>query len=668
LNQQQLQIARAALWHQTANPPPAAPLLTLDDASAWLDEIGLCLFLPRYTQLPAPAPSFVEACMGLVRAMPPADAIAQAAELAARLIQTDRAIPLNLLGTVSEQPDFLVTPEVLPWVAAVRGDRQWKTAPPGRTTPIVLRTWEALDREGEKTAIEISEILGRELTEAAVLRALIELWTTLRAVPAYAPGQPTRWSLLKNRYPAQLATGANTAQTTALSALLSIYLRAAVAASAEEAEVFLSPLTARSRIREVIHGMTAARQFRTMSVGTQTLLFLEGSLPESAAEPEPEKQPAPHQPIALAPPHTPSRKEPRPTKWELPAKESGPQRLQPRREFGKRPAANFGRRRDSGPKREWQPGARKPPLRFAPENADRRRPAQPPNAADRRRPYPARPYPERTRTERPERAGKPFAAKTSGPRPARTNAKPWQPRPDQKFPGGEFPKRAREARPTRPAVANRPPRENRPPDKQRWRNQESAPPQFGQNRPRRDQRPQSRFQSSDRSQRSDRPQRTDRPRPANARPDNRPPRENRPPQQNRPASTSPRADRGPRTGPPRPGNKFAPTPRFAGPRRAGPERSGPERSGPGKSFPGRSSPGRSGPGTSRPAKPRAAGPPRTGAPSRPFRPGKPFAGKPAASRGSRPPRPGKPFKKSFRKPGPTERNPRKNRSQEENPE
>ena len=167
-------------------------MLTFDDASAWLDEIGLCLLLPRHTQLPAPAPSFVEACMGVVRAMPPADAIAQATELASRLIQADLAVPLNLLGTVSEQPDFLVTPDVLPWVAAVRGDRQWKTAPPGRIAPIVLRTWEALDKEGDKTAIEISEILGRELTEAAVLRALIELWTTLRAVPAYTPGQPTR--------------------------------------------------------------------------------------------------------------------------------------------------------------------------------------------------------------------------------------------------------------------------------------------------------------------------------------------------------------------------------------------------------------------------------------------------------------------------------------------
>lgn len=286
MNLQQLQIARAALWRQNAEP-----LATYDDAAAWLDALGFCLFLPRHTQLPAPAPSFVEACLGTPAATPPAPAIAYAMELAMRLMEAGRALPLNLFGTFSEQPDFLVTPEVLPWVAAVRGDRQWQKAPAGRTAPIVLRTWEALEQHGSQTAVEIRERLGRELTEAAVLRALIELWTTLRALPSYAAGEPTRWRLLKDSHAAQLTTAANTAQPTALSALLSIYLRSAVAATAEEAEIFLSPLTARSRIREVTHGMMAARQLGSVSVGShipsigsQSMLFIEGSLPDAAPE------------------------------------------------------------------------------------------------------------------------------------------------------------------------------------------------------------------------------------------------------------------------------------------------------------------------------------------------------------------------------------------------
>ena len=301
MDQQQLQIARAALWHQTAKSDPSAPLRTFDAAAQWLDNIGFCLFLPRHTQLPAPAPSFVEACLGAPSVTPPPAAIAESAELLTRLVGERRIVPLNLLGSFSEQPDFLVTPEVLPWVAAVRGDRQWKTAPGGRTSPIVVRTFEALDREGELTAIQLRETLGRELTEAAVLRALMELWTGLRAMPIASGPEPTRWTLLKNRFPAQLATAANTSQTTALSALLSLYLQSAVAASAEEAEIVLSPLTARSRIREVLHGMMATRQLGSTTVATQNLLFVEGSLPETVPSPEPEA------PKLIPPPAPPFR-------------------------------------------------------------------------------------------------------------------------------------------------------------------------------------------------------------------------------------------------------------------------------------------------------------------------------------------------------------------------
>jgi 23S rRNA pseudouridine2605 synthase len=273
-----------------------------------------------------------------------------AAELATRLIAAGRAVPLNLLGTFSEQPDFLVTPEVLPWVAAIRGDRQWKLAPAGRTAPIVVRTWGALDERGERTAVEIRELLGRELTEAAVLRALIELWTTLRAAPAYAGDEPTRWSLLKSRYARQLATAANTALPTALSALLSIYLRSAVAATAEEAEIFLSPLTARSRIREVLHGMTAARQFGTLSLASHTLLFVEGSLPETPAEPAPEAAPA------TAPDEDRARREA--IRRQSPEDRERPPRREPRAtrpSFGGKPA----------PRREFS--AKRPPFRGKPE-------------------------------------------------------------------------------------------------------------------------------------------------------------------------------------------------------------------------------------------------------------------------------------------------------------
>jgi hypothetical protein len=59
LTAEQLQAVRAERWRQKSNP-----VLTLEDAAAWLNTTGLCLFLPRRNQFLAPAPSFVEACSG----------------------------------------------------------------------------------------------------------------------------------------------------------------------------------------------------------------------------------------------------------------------------------------------------------------------------------------------------------------------------------------------------------------------------------------------------------------------------------------------------------------------------------------------------------------------------------------------------------------------------
>jgi 23S rRNA pseudouridine2605 synthase len=361
LNQQQLQNARTALWRQNGQP-----LLTQDDAAAWLDQMGICLFLPRHAQLPAPAASFVEACSGAGRAVPTPAAIDEAMALVTRLVAEGRAVPLNLMGNLTEQPDFLVTAEALRWIAAVRGDRNWKAAPGGRTAPLVRGVWSALDRAPGRPAAGIREELGRELTEGAVMRALVELWTTLRAAPDYAAGDTTRWSLMRDRYAREMAAGANTSQTTALSALISLYVRQVVAATAEEAEIFLSPLTARSRIREVVHGMLATRQFETMPMGVQTLLYLEGALPEVAET----ESTAGIEPAAAtgAPLETGTARADRVTErkpWNAPRPVSRPESRrepQPRRPIGRGPKREGrpapGERRDSrgGEKRPFRPG------------------------------------------------------------------------------------------------------------------------------------------------------------------------------------------------------------------------------------------------------------------------------------------------------------------------
>lgn len=592
--------------------------MTGDEATAWLEDLGLCLFLPRHAQLPAPAPSFVEAVHGAASAAPPGAALEHASEFTSRLVDERRIIPLNLLGTYSEQADFLITPEVLPWVAAVRGDRQWSTMPVGRTSPLVVRTWQVLDQEGEATAVQLRALLGRELTEAAVLRALIELWTTVRAMPVYKAGEPARWTLLKHRFPTQLATAANTGQGTALSALLSIYLRSAVAATAEEAEIFLSPLTARSRIREVIHGMMAARQFGSMSVGSQTLLFVEGSLPENL----PVEEEAPAAVPAIAAPAERIQRAPKPPF----RKQFQDKRRPPRRYDAPRgPRASFAERPQKGtPAKPWQrrPGFGRPvqPVR---EEGSTTKP-KPIAGGEKRSSTGSRSWARKER--RPGSDG----AKRPG-------AKPWQ-RPSA------FERRDRPAREGRSSTESLPgrPAEKRPGAKP-WQRRPAFDPR---NRPTREgQRPS-----------------------AGSRPG--PPAEKRPgakPWQRRPG-VSPGGhredrrpfdrDRRPRTeGENRSGQKAGQKSGFrpSGPRSFGPKKPGSKRfTGPRPPFPPKregAPAGTRGPGRGRPA----------------------GFGKPQRREGSRPPvARGKKIEgqvgKKFRKASPGERNPRKNRSQEENPE
>ncbi len=280
MTSEQLLATRATVWRQKAEP-----LLTLDDAQSWLQQSGLCLFLPRKAQIPAPAPSFVEACLGETNATPPRAAIETAKGLLVRLIEADSALPLNLLGTPADHPDFLVSLEALPFVYALRGDRDWKHAPgtagANRVSPLITQVWKLLEARGVLTATEIQEELGRELTEAAVLRALHELWSSLRVVPLYqADGQETLWEPLQSRHQKAMTSGVGMSQVTALSVLVSVYLQSVVAASGDDAESFLSPLASRSKVREVVRGLTATRQVSLIQMETHSLLCVEGSLPE----------------------------------------------------------------------------------------------------------------------------------------------------------------------------------------------------------------------------------------------------------------------------------------------------------------------------------------------------------------------------------------------------
>ena len=230
---EQLAAARATHWRQDAQP-----LLTLEDATSWLERMQLALYLPRKSQLLAPAPSFVEAVSGEGSATPGAEAIAQAHGHLVRMVAEGTAVPLNLFGTPGEQPDFLITIQALPHLAALQADRNWKKPPsrtgPGKVSPLAIEIWKLLDSEGAMTANDIRTQLGHELTEAATIRGLSELWQNMRVAPLpQGAGEPAEWELLSVTHKKAMAAAGTMSQSAALSMLVSNYLQSVVTGTAK---------------------------------------------------------------------------------------------------------------------------------------------------------------------------------------------------------------------------------------------------------------------------------------------------------------------------------------------------------------------------------------------------------------------------------------------------
>ncbi len=278
---EQLEAARAERMRQNGHGA-----LTLEDTRTWIEETGLCLFLPKRQFSSSLAPSFVEAVAGHRNVTPDSRQIAVAEELLVRLELDGVVVRLNLLGQPGEQPDYVVAAWVLPYVYALRGDRDWRRSPQltgsRQVSPLAIQAYKHLET-ADMTIAELKQTLGQGVSEAAVLRAITELWQQLRIIPVVAaPGKAAKWQLLRHRFQKAIAEGASTSQVTAISVLASIFLQAVIAASMEEVEIFLSPLTARSKIREVIRGLVATRQVHTLSLGHAPHFYVAGTLPEFA--------------------------------------------------------------------------------------------------------------------------------------------------------------------------------------------------------------------------------------------------------------------------------------------------------------------------------------------------------------------------------------------------
>ncbi len=285
MNAEQLNSARLARWSQNGEAR-----LTLEAAAEWLNTIGFCPYLPMGIAGAAPSASFLEAVVGRPAQTPSAGERSRANELLARMVENSAGVPLKFGSSLGEQPDFVASPEVLRYIYALCGDRNFKTGPStvgnDKVTPLAEHCWQAIKDQGPLNVAALQPILGRDITEAAIARALQELWTGLYVFPVLsATGKPAQWELLSRRFPEPVSAGASTGQAESQSAMVSLYLYAAVAAAEEEILAFLSSMAPQSKLREVIRGLGSMRQLDIIDVGGRAHVCLQGGLlPEMVAQ------------------------------------------------------------------------------------------------------------------------------------------------------------------------------------------------------------------------------------------------------------------------------------------------------------------------------------------------------------------------------------------------
>jgi hypothetical protein len=253
------------------------PMRTLEDAQEFIDAVG---FATLYPMKPAMlAPTFLGAYVGDDANLPTwqhaySDARAQEAlPLMVRLLRSKGAYEANLFG----ESNFLVSASVFPYFYALVGDKNPKHDPKKfsttKTSPLANDIFKLIQEKGALTKQQMQEQLGGAPSNVAIDRALHELWTPLKITRVdNVPGQGSSWDAMYRWSPDAMTEGIQLSQQEALSALVSKYLDAVVAAEQSEVEDFFSNFTSRAKTRDAIHALLAAREFSFVMVGSKTML------------------------------------------------------------------------------------------------------------------------------------------------------------------------------------------------------------------------------------------------------------------------------------------------------------------------------------------------------------------------------------------------------------
>jgi Winged helix DNA-binding domain len=286
MTETELNQLRREKWHLDGRP-----VRTLEDAHDFIESVGFCLMYPL--KPPVLVPTFVGAWVGSDDRLPTwqqafADARARdAIELMVRLLRDRSAYEANLFD---ENNAFLLAASIFPYFYALVGERNPKQPPkPGprsEYSQLACDAYELIRRDGPISKQKLQEKLGGSISLAALEHALNELWSKLRITRVdYKPHEGAFWDVLYRWAPEAVREGIGLSVAEALSALISKCLDCVVAADQPEIESFFGNFVPRSRVREAINALLAARELSFIHVGNRSLIQIAPARAEPASRP-----------------------------------------------------------------------------------------------------------------------------------------------------------------------------------------------------------------------------------------------------------------------------------------------------------------------------------------------------------------------------------------------
>ena len=269
----ELQHQRQEKWRLNGKP-----IRTVEDARSFLEDVGFCLMYPGRPALLVP--TFIGAFAGAEDRLPEWQhafkdpRAAQATELMVRLLRERTAFEANLF---EENNGLILASSVFPYFYALMGERNPKLAPkPGARSPysqLACDAFALIQREGALSKQKLLEKLGGGLSTVALDKALAELWSKLRITRVdYKLSEGSVWDLLYRWAPEPVKEGVGLSVPEALSALISKYLDCVIAVEQAELEIFFGNFIARSKVKEAVNALLAARELSFVLVSGKSML------------------------------------------------------------------------------------------------------------------------------------------------------------------------------------------------------------------------------------------------------------------------------------------------------------------------------------------------------------------------------------------------------------